>query len=101
NNSSNQWVKANFISGILLGDDLTVSSNDQFGRYTVSGPVSTGTLYDTPALDGNNGYFAFDPTIKTGDGRFGSHGASRLSGLGGSLRLFDLQQGVIAHCLKV
>lgn len=94
-------IKANFCWSNLLDDDATVSSGQQFSRYPASSSAGTGTLYDTPALKGNTGYSAFSPNIKTGDGRFGPHGGSRMSALGGSLRLFDLEQGVIAHCLKV
>jgi hypothetical protein len=95
------YAKNNDPSAILLGDDDTISSNQQFSRCTASGSIGTGFLRDTPVLSGYSGYASFSPSIKTGDGRFGPHGGSGLSALGGSLRLFDLQHGVIAHCLKL
>lgn len=94
-------IKANFVSAILLGDDDTISNNQQFSRYPAGAPAGTGTLYDEPTKKDFNSSLPFNPSITVGDGRFGAHGASRLSSLGGSLRLFDLQQGVISHALKV
>jgi hypothetical protein len=86
-----EWTP-NYVAAFLQPDGRTIVNTNAVARCEEAGPVYG---YWT----GND---EIDITDLYGDGRLGSHGASRLSGLGGAIRPGELSGDVeIRHALDV
>lgn len=86
------WTTPNHVAAFLAPDGRTVINTNAVARCTPGGPIY--------------GYWTNDPSIDRsdlyGDGRLGSHGGSRLSGLGGAIRPGELSGEIeIRHALDV
>ncbi|MEJ7589642.1 MAG: hypothetical protein WKI04_18980, partial [Ferruginibacter sp.] len=88
-NKSN-WLGATPNAGlaVLMPDGKTIKQTQPFARCT-------------PGEDATSQYVFQDQDIY-GDGYYGAHGASKLSAIGGTLRLGELVPGgVIRHAMKI
>ena len=86
------WTTPNHVAAFLAPDGRTVINTNAVARCSPGGPIY--------------GYWTNEPTVDRsdlyGDGRLGSHGGSRLSGLGGAIRPGELSGEVeIRHALDV
>jgi len=82
-------TNGNECAAILARDGHTVIQTQPFARCTKGGPATS--LLKFPDVD------------LFGDGRLGSHGGSKLSALGGSIRVGELRPGSLGprHALKI
>jgi hypothetical protein len=86
------WSTPNNTAALLAPDGRTVLNTNALARCTPGGPVF-GYQTGNPAIDRTDLY---------GDGRLGSHGASKLSGLGGAIRPGELSGGApLQHALDL
>jgi hypothetical protein len=86
------WTTPNHVSAFLQPDGRTLVNTNAVARCSAGGPIF-GWQTGKPEIDRTDLY---------GDGRFGSHGASRLSGIGGAIRPGELSgDAPIQHALDV
>jgi hypothetical protein len=82
----------NNVAALLLPDGRTLVNTNAVARCDEGGPIF-GFQTGDPAIDRTDLY---------GDGRFGSHGASRLSGIGGAIRPGELSgDAPVRHALDL
>jgi hypothetical protein len=82
----------NNVAALLLPDGRTLVNTNAVARCDPGGPIF-GYQTGDPAIDRTDLY---------GDGRFGSHGASRLSGIGGAIRPGELSgDAPVQHALDL
>jgi hypothetical protein len=90
--ANGSWDTPNHVAALLLPDGRTILNTNALARCEPGGPVFG---YQT-------GVAEIDRTDLYGDGRLGSHGGSRLSGLGGAIRPGELTgDEPIAHVLDL
>jgi hypothetical protein len=86
------WTTPNNVAALLLPDGRTLLNTNAVARCSAGGPV----------FGWQTGNAQYDRTDLYGDGRFGSHGASRLSGIGGAIRPGELSGSApITHALDL
>ncbi|TFC60337.1 hypothetical protein E3O62_06385 [Cryobacterium sp. TMT2-15-1] len=79
----------NASAAVLKQDGLTLFQTQPLHRCTAGGYATSHYVFN-------------EMNIKTGDGIEGSHGGSRMSSIGGSVRMGELAPGgVIRHALKI
>jgi hypothetical protein len=84
-----QGETPNASAAILKSDGVTLFQTQPFHRCTQSGIATSHYVFS-------------EMNIKTGNGIEGAHGGSRLSSIGGTIRVGELRPGnVIRHALKV
>jgi hypothetical protein len=86
------WNTPNNTAALLMPDGRTLLNTNAVARCTTGGPIF-GWQTGNPAIDRTDLY---------GDGRLGSHGGSKLSGIGGAIRPGELSGGApIRHALDL
>jgi len=85
------WIEntPNACSAVLMPDKRTIKQHQPFAHCTEGGSGTTGYLFTDQDL--------------YGDGYYGAHGGSKLSAIGGTLRVGELTptSGPIRHVLKI
>jgi hypothetical protein len=86
------WSTPNYVAALLLPDGRTLVNTNAVARCDEGGPI----------FGWQTGNAMIDRTDLYGDGRFGSHGASRLSGIGGAIRPGELSgDAPVRHALDL
>ncbi|MCD7972879.1 MAG: T9SS type A sorting domain-containing protein [Candidatus Azobacteroides sp.] len=89
--SRETWIAntPNSAMSVLMPDMRTIKQNQPFAYCEEGGVATTGFLFDDVDL--------------YGDGYYGAHGGSKLSAIGGTLRVGELtkESGPIRHALKI